>query len=808
MVASLTRAAAAEIAGRKTPIPRKCVGTLHAHAYRALDKPELAETPEGLAAWNEHAKAEGLVWRIGNGAKINLDYAPEQGTKRQGESLLAAMGTLRARRTPRELWPPKVVRFADAWDGWKAKSGRLDFTDLIERALNETTEPPTSPEIMMLDEAQDLSALEFALARKWAESCEQIVVVGDPLQNLFSWRGTDPEAMLAGELASERVLSQSYRVPAAVHEYAMAWVSKMPNYIPIEYKPRLVDPADESKGTAKGEVRRMDATWREPETVVARALADIERGETAMILASCGYMLEPTLAVLKRQGTPFHNPYRLTHGGWNPLRGSRRLLALLRPNLDTWGEEARWYTWEDVRAWAEKVQAKDNFKRGAKDFINSKARDAAGEEDDIPAPPQILMEQMASEELFETIFDIGDDPDPAIRWWESNLLAEASKSARYPLAVYRAHGGAALRERPKLIVGTIHCSPPDEPILTKRGPVPIADLQPEDRLVSYNRTCHRVMGNFDYKSSRGYAFKRSERPYKGDLVQIETLDSKTRVTPNHRVLTKLDEDSFCGRWVVYVMRRGNWWRSGVCVSAHRPYRGGGVNGRLATEQADAGWILSVHETRREALKAEAIVHGKYGIPGLTFQSAKARSLNTEDLHSIHEISADSVAPRAEDCLAAHGLSAEWPLYLRGVDEDGKSKRNLRGWFVTEAANLVPLSGRVCMRVPVQGTEAMTCIATAETEAYEGLVYGLDVPPYHYYVSGGAVVHNSVKGGQADSVYVYPDLSHRGWVTGWERPASRAPTYRLFYVAFTRARERLTICEAAGGEAASLPSPSR
>lgn len=524
MIASLTRAAAQEIAGRDTPIPRHCVGTLHAHAFRALDKPDLAETPEGLAAWNDYAKDQGLVWKIGTGASMNLDYAPEQRAEGQGEALLAAMGTLRAKRAPRELWPPKVLRFAEAWEAWKQKTGRLDFTDLIERALEEVDRPPTDPRIMMLDEAQDLSALEFALARKWSESCEQIVVVGDPDQCLYQWRGTDPQAMLAGEIATERVLAQSYRVPAAVHDYAVSWIEGVEGRPPIDYEPRLIDPADPSKGPAPGQVRRIHATFRESEGVVKRVLEDVEEGKSVMILGSCGYMLDPAIAVLKRQGVPFWNPYRVTHGGWNPLRGARRLLALLRPDPATWAAEARMWNWLDMRAWAEPLRAKGNLARGAKDLIITKARDAKADQmvDEPPAVPmRMLPELLATEELAHRVADIDIRPNEVVGWWLENLLADAQKASRYPAAVYAAHGGAALREQPKIVVGTIH---------------------------------------------------------------------------------------------------------------------------------------------------------------------------------------------------------------------------------------------------------------------------------------------SVKGGQADSVYVFPDLSHRGWATGWERASSRAPTYRLFYVAFTRAREKLTICEAAGGEAAALPVP--
>ena len=64
--------------------------------------------------------------------------------------------------------------------------------------------------------------------------------------------------------------------------------------------------------------------------------------------------------------------------------------------------------------------------------------------------------------------------------------------------------------------------------------------------------------------------------------------------------------------------------------------------------------------------------------------------------------------------------------------------------------------------------------------------------------------HSVKGGQADVVYVFPDLTNPA-MREWEDhdPA----LYRQFYVAFTRARERLVICQARSSRfALDLPRP--
>jgi superfamily I DNA/RNA helicase len=66
-------------------------------------------------------------------------------------------------------------------------------------------------------------------------------------------------------------------------------------------------------------------------------------------------------------------------------------------------------------------------------------------------------------------------------------------------------------------------------------------------------------------------------------------------------------------------------------------------------------------------------------------------------------------------------------------------------------------------------------------------YGIDVEPK---IIVGTI--HSVKGGEADHVYVAPDLSRAGWeeYTGQHRDR----VIRLFYVAMTRARESLTLLD--------------
>ena len=307
---------------------------------------------------------------------------------------------------------------------------------------------------------------------------------------------------------------------------------------------------------------------------------------------------------------------------------------------------------------------------------------------------------------------------------------------------------------PERAMGTVCCSPGDEPILTTTGWVAIKDLDPaRDKLAGHHRRVNKMTwGGTNNPATDGFIFKMSASPYRGNLVVLVTDRGRTRLTPNHRVLVRLN-DAFPEKWCVYLMRKGKWWRIGECVTAHRPYRSAGVAGRLATEQGDAGWILGVHDTRKEALIAEATWQGRFGMPGLSFRTTKDRSLSNRNLAGIHQATAARLQKRLNRVFSETGLWRETPLYTRGVfDSREPKKRLLRGIFATAAGNLLPLSGYVDIAVPKEPfvhrnhkpeyRQPDLMRASITTEPFEGTVYGLDVPPFHHYVSGGAVVQDS------------------------------------------------------------------
>src|SRR5271157_5000744 len=173
-----------------------------------------------------------------------------------------------------------------------------------------------------------------------------------------------------------------------------------------------------------------------------------------MFLASCAYMLRPLVAVLRKHGIPFHNPYRKSNGFWNPLRVSRkgstanRILSLLVGHPD-YGEDHRPWTHGDLACWAELLQAKGVLRHGAKKKLAS--YDAAR-----PVEYEALAEifEPTALESLQRVFDLGYRD--LLEWWRTRVTADVSERVVFPSEVAAMRGPRALLETPQVVVGTIH----------------------------------------------------------------------------------------------------------------------------------------------------------------------------------------------------------------------------------------------------------------------------------------------------------------------------------------------------------------
>ena len=73
---------------------------------------------------------------------------------------------------------------------FKSQNGFIDFDDMLLKALYPTIEFP-SYKLVLVDEVQDLSKLEWQVISKIAQKTEELYLVGDDDQAIFGWKGSD-----------------------------------------------------------------------------------------------------------------------------------------------------------------------------------------------------------------------------------------------------------------------------------------------------------------------------------------------------------------------------------------------------------------------------------------------------------------------------------------------------------------------------------------------------------------------------------------------------------------------------------------
>jgi len=211
--------------------------TLHSFAYRRL----------GIRSGQVMSFRDYLVIAKELGISITFKAIDEDGTfvgYSKGDRLLFTENMARMTRRPlEEYWNEhgemlelaevKLVR--DTLIEYKKAYSKLDFTDMIELWIKSDDEPQFVS--LIVDEAQDLSKIQWDMIKKLARNAERVTIAGDDDQAIFKWAGADVDSFISYP-GNQTVLPQSYRVPRLIQHLANDIITNISNRVCKIWKSR------------------------------------------------------------------------------------------------------------------------------------------------------------------------------------------------------------------------------------------------------------------------------------------------------------------------------------------------------------------------------------------------------------------------------------------------------------------------------------------------------------------------------------------------------------------------------------------
>ena len=187
---------------------------------------------------------------------------------------------------------------------FKAARKLLDFTDMLERYVDAGR--PLDTRLAIIDEAQDLTPLQWKVVRRAFGDNQEVAVAGDDDQAIHEWAGATLSPLF--EHNGEReTLTVSHRLPAAVYRLAAGAVAPLARRI----AKNTVPPTREGSVTwylDPTEVSLLPGTW--------------------LLLARARYQLDELVTVARLAGVPY------TVNGQSSV--NPELLAAAKQHEDAW----------------------------------------------------------------------------------------------------------------------------------------------------------------------------------------------------------------------------------------------------------------------------------------------------------------------------------------------------------------------------------------------------------------------------------------------------------------------------------------
>lgn len=109
-----------------------------------------------------------------------------------------------------------IKRTLRIFDEYKKAKGQFDFDDMLNIYNSHEETSPLPVDIVFVDEAQDLSRLQWCVVHKLSGKAKKMYIVGDDDQAIYTFLGADPYGFLEHDADTTTILDKSWRVPSSI----------------------------------------------------------------------------------------------------------------------------------------------------------------------------------------------------------------------------------------------------------------------------------------------------------------------------------------------------------------------------------------------------------------------------------------------------------------------------------------------------------------------------------------------------------------------------------------------------------------
>ena len=118
---------------------------------------------------------------------------------------------------------------------YKESTGMFEYSDMISKFVEEDKCPPLH--CVFLDEAQDLSPLQWDMFFYVESKCARSYIAGDDDQTIYTFQGADPDIFIELQGVADPQI-KSRRVPRKIHKLAESIFPHMTNRLKKKWEPR------------------------------------------------------------------------------------------------------------------------------------------------------------------------------------------------------------------------------------------------------------------------------------------------------------------------------------------------------------------------------------------------------------------------------------------------------------------------------------------------------------------------------------------------------------------------------------------